>query len=556
MESVKSEVDNNMVKCLSTLLIMALSATGLFYEFLGCIFCGIEIVVLMVIKKCRKELVLYFNIESSCIVFIVLMYFTTIFYGIDYGMALIGFLRMLSVVFFMICTMQCTNCEENKVFECIPMLGCVMTLSGGVVYMIPTLRSVFFQAGRFGGYFLYANVYALFCTIALIFICKDEYLSKADIIKIIVLVAGVMMSGSRTAFVLLVFVSVVVIVKKRKMRFIITMIVSSFLAIAVFYVLYTGDLQNIGRFLTTSMKSSTLLGRILYAKDGIRHILKQPFGNGYLGYYFIEPVIQTGVYSVRYIHNDYLQMALDIGVMPALLFICIILKNIFSRRLENWKRLIMFVMAVHFIMDFDLEFMGMWIILIFAMNPRYGKKIRLGYNKICFIPAIVIMYVGIAMIPRYVGYSNISYRLLPFYTEAGIDKIEKETDVSNAEQMADTLLKQNKYIHQAYDIEAIIAYNDGRYQEMEKKKWKSVRLQKYNMDDYNRYVMLISHGIAETKSMVDVNYLLHKVIRVKDEIEKVKNNTDTLAWKIRDIPEFTLSNGVSDYIDEAKMYED
>lgn len=556
MESVKSEVDNNIVKCLSILLIMALSATGLFYEFLGCIFCGITIVVLMLIKKCRKELVLYFNIESACIVFIVLMYFTTMFYSIDYGMALIGFLRMLSVVFFMICIMQCTNCEENKVFECIPMLGCVMTLSGGVVYIIPTLRSMFFQAGRFGGYFLYANVYALFCTIALIFICKDEYLSKADIIKIIILVAGVMMSGSRTAFVLLMFVSVVVIVKKRKMRFIITMIVSSFLAIAVFYVLYTGDLQNIGRFLTTSIKSSTLLGRILYAKDGIRYILKQPFGNGYLGYYFIEPVIQTGVYSVRYIHNDYLQMALDIGVMPAILFICIILKNIFSRRLENWKKLIIFVMAVHFIMDFDLEFMGMWIILIFAMNPRYGKKIRLRYNKICFIPAIVIMYVGIAMIPRYLGYSNISYSLLPFYTEAGIDKIEKETDFSNAERMADALLKQNKYIHQAYDIEAIIAYNDGRYQEMEKNKWKSVRLQKYNMDAYNRYVMLISHGIAEAKSMVDVSYLLNKVIRVEDEIEKVKKNTDTLAWKIRDIPEFKLSDGVSDYIDEAKMYED
>ena len=550
-------IENNLVlKYLNILLISSLCLSGLFYEFLGCIFCGITIAILMLIKVKKKDLVIYINMESITVMIIACMYIITAFYGIDWGMSLIGFVRMLTVVFFMICIMQCTIVERDRLIEIIPLVGCVMTLTGGVSIFIPSLRAIFFQAGRFGGFFLYANVYALFCVIGLIIICKKEVLSRKDIVKVTLLVVGIMMSGSRTAFLLLIFVSLSIAVKKRKMRLSIIIIIGLSFLFATLYVLYTGDIQNIGRFLTISIRSSTFLGRMLYAKDGMVQILKHPFGNGYLGYFFIEPVIQTGVYSVRYIHNDYMQMALDIGVIPMILFIFIIIKNIFSKKQENWRRLIIFAMAVHLLVDFDLEFISMWMILILLIDTNYGKNIHFRYSQICLLPAVAAIYIGMAMIPRYVGNVILSYKLIPFYTEAGIDVLENETDSENALRIADRLLKQNQYIHQAYDIQAILAYSDGRYYDMEQKKWKSVQLQKYNMDAYNRYVTLISRGISETKNTDERKYLLQRVMGVKNELEKIKKNTDTLAWEIRDVPEFELSKEVSDYIEEVEKFVD
>ena len=43
-----------------------------------------------------------------------------------------------------------------------------------------------------------------------------------------------------------------------------------------------------GRFLTTSLHSSTLLGRLLYAQDALPVILRHPFGLGYRSYTYMQ----------------------------------------------------------------------------------------------------------------------------------------------------------------------------------------------------------------------------------------------------------------------------
>ena len=97
------------------------------------------------------------------------------------------------------------------------------------------------------------------------------------------------------------------------------------------YVTFTGDFQNIGRFLTSSLNSSTLLGRLLYWQDGIKILMDYPMGCGWRGYSFLQGLYQTGVYEVRYIHNDYLQLMLDGGILPGLLFLILIVKEAFAR---------------------------------------------------------------------------------------------------------------------------------------------------------------------------------------------------------------------------------
>lgn len=61
-------------------------------------------------------------------------------------------------------------------------------------------------------------------------------------------------------------------------------------------------LKNIAfleRFYVFSIKESTFVGRLLYYYDALPVIRKNPFGLGYMGYYYIQQSIQTGVYFVK-----------------------------------------------------------------------------------------------------------------------------------------------------------------------------------------------------------------------------------------------------------------
>ena len=78
-----------------------------------------------------------------------------------------------------------------------------------------------------------------------------------------------------------------------------------------------------------SLNESTFIGRIIYFKYGLRLIAKNPFGLGYLGFYYTEQFNQTAVYSVRYIHNELLQLLLDIGWLPAAFFAAALIAALF-----------------------------------------------------------------------------------------------------------------------------------------------------------------------------------------------------------------------------------
>ena len=45
--------------------------------------------------------------------------------------------------------------------------------------------------------------------------------------------------------------------------------------------------------------------------------------------------VQTGMYLTRFVHNEYLQMALDIGIIPLAIFIVILIKSIISKKIAS-----------------------------------------------------------------------------------------------------------------------------------------------------------------------------------------------------------------------------
>lgn len=545
---------------------------GLFKEYAACLYTGLWGLYLFVFTGKKKEWKFYLNQESLSVLIITAFYFLSCLYGIDKGMSLIGAMRMLGVAFFMVLAMQLSEEGRNRLLTLVPWIGVCMTIIGILSKPFAPIRDFFYVADRLGGFFQYPNVYALFCLTGILIVAKEreeKHVPKTwlTIFQVVVLMSGILLSGSRTVFFLLVGAAVVAAVRRNEMRIPVLIGLAAVLALSMAYVAVSGNYQNVGRFLTASFSSSTLIGRIIYARDGLSLLLSHPFGLGYLGYYYLEPEIQTAFYSVRFIHNDFLQLAMDVGVLPCILFTVMYLKNIFSKRHSFWERLILGVIGVHFLVDFDLEFISVWYLLIILLQVNYGKEIQISVEKqkdagftavrICAAAlALIGIYFGCAMIPRYVGNPGLSSRLLPLYTESNVETLVRADDADAAEALAKKIQKQNRYIAEVYDVLSVTAYQRGDYEEMISDKKKSLSLQKYNMEAYERYVRRLAQAI-EVESQANradtTVYLLEAVAEVPVILENVEKGTDELAYRTRDIPDFTLDEDIQEYIESVRQ---
>lgn len=153
---------------------------------------------------------------------------------------------------------------------------------------------------------------------------------------------------------------------------------------------------DITRLLKMTINSSTLNGRILYWYDGIRQLLKNPFGLGYMGYFFKQPEFQTGNYVIRYVHNDFLQMGLDNGIISLIVFVVIVLGGAFSKKICGRNRLILIVLALHSFFDFDLQYGFMFCILLMTLDTESKKvcecKKAYGYGVVSVMMAISVYF--------------------------------------------------------------------------------------------------------------------------------------------------------------------
>lgn len=589
MAKAKDQIKEKEFNILQVIFAASFFAVGLFHEYMSCIFAGTLGIHLLYLIYRRQKFIFYCNMENIIVCIIVLMYLAAGLYGIDSGMGVIGFGKNLVILMMLFCLMQFQEAEREKLMQCLPHVACLMVSACIIFGFIPALRENFYAADRLGGFFQYANVFALFCLIGMI-CCngnKNNVVLRKNIIQTALLMTGILLSGSRTVMALTIVICIILAVYNKKIR----LSMGIFLGVTVLavgiYVGITGEVQNIGRLVTASVHSSTFIGRILYIKDALPLLLEYPFGMGYLGYYFIEPSIQTGLYSVRYIHNDYLQLALDIGIMSAVLFGIVLWKNILSKKRSAADRLLLLVIAIHCIVDFDLEFTSIWLVLLLALPVSSGKRFEYvsekKYNgkntvqsvrkcgsgetgrreerhyrgKACcgwkiFVAAasVFAVYLGIFMLPRYAGNAPLSAKMLPFYTEARTEALQAETDSKDAGKQVEEILRQNEYIAEAYDVSAILAYQDRDYDRMVQYKEKSLELQKYNMDAYSRYVILLSRAISGESDLEKQMVLAKEVIHIKEILEKVKQDTDSLAWQTRDAPDFELPEEVEVYIQE------
>lgn len=537
------------------ILIISLFCVGLFHEYFSCA-ASIVMISWLIYKAVKeKKSHFYFNAVSLSVLLIAAFYLLSVFWAVDSGVAVMGFIRFLPVLLYLIVLMQEEECDY--IINTIPYAAGVMAVASVIGMQIPVLHNFFSVAERLAGFFEYPNTFALFLLVAeLILISKQKPLIL-DYILIAVLLFSVVYTGSRTVLVLTAVSNIVMIfaVKTKKVKIILLSVMALMACVIGIYLLLFDNSGVLSRFKSFSFGESTFVGRWLYFKDALPLLIKHPFGLGYMGYYYIEQSIQTGVYSVMYIHNDFLQLALDVGIIPACVFAFAIIKSIFTGKKPFYIRVILSVMALHAFFDFDLQFAAVFMMLLLFTDYKGGKEFIVSKpDGICFVgvtSAIVCLYFGVATLLMYSGKVKAANSLYPFDTRAETVLIANEQDMQKAEEKADKIIKQNKYVNLAYDIKARNAYSSGDFKSLIELKGIIFKNAPFAYEEYEEYCYMMIIGInlyrqAGDKSSADV--CLKELISAADMVHSSRDRLSSLGKKIDDQPKTKLPDDIEDYI--------
>ena len=347
--------------------------------------------------------------------------------------------------------------------------------------------------------------------------------------------------------------------KNKKFKLWFAIGVSCILLLVVAIAIITGNFDTFGRFLTLSFKESTFVGRILYFRDALPLILKHPFGIGYGGYYYIQQSIQTGLYSVRYIHNDFLQIALDIGWVPFIMLIWVIIKT-FLKTKDFRRRLLLFVFVTHSCFDFNLQFVAMYFVLLALLDVCNGKqKIIKGTVWKIVLPGIIVgcicCYIGIAQILSFMGQYELSNKWYPFNTENDIKLLATSDELEGIEYYADRIISRNEHIYVAYNAKASIAFSNGSITDVMRYSNLAIQEAPLQSISYDQYCYFLIQSISlyqQSGDMSSARYCQHELRKIVNQKQTLNKRLSKLGTMIKDQPNMEVSDEIMKYIENMK----
>ncbi len=485
-------------------------------------------------------------------------------FAVDRGQAVMGFVKYLPLPLFCL-LLRCIPCaERKKLWNTVPLGETAMTLLSAVLLCIPQARQYLLVNGRLGGFFQYPNTYAAYLLCGIVCLLNDWRTEgkqhTADLLQLVVLATGILFSGSRTALILLVVVMLAALLHAPARR------LPLLCGIVILVVGYVGVLLLLGkgaqlmRYLVMPWQSSTFLGRLLYWKDAAPVILQHPFGLGYLGYYFLQGSFQTGVYATRYVHNELLQLLLDVGWLPtALALIALIAAWKQSSTVQRW---LLVVMIGHAMMDFDFQFLAMDLLLLLVIDhDQVEVETETSRAKKYVGCALGIAAAGIALAAGlsdvFLQFSHHEAALAcwPGNTDALLAELADADSVPTAAAFADRILAVNPHCAAAYNAKAYEAFAAGDGESVIAYQNQAIAYARYDITQYETYLDMLAtlYSLYQQAGMAGSAEIVRaEILRVPDLLAEVESETSLLAWEIADIPELELPEPYQQVIEQLK----
>lgn len=518
------------------------------YDFTSVLYGTIFAVALLFVVWKRKKLLIPGGTVTVGLGIMLTGYILSACLARDKGSAFIGVIRFASVCLFWILWNNLNDSLRARIRDWIPRIAAALTGAAVVLYIGPYFRELLFRAGRLGGVFQYSNTYALFLLIGIVITAFREKKGGVDYLTMGILSAGIVICGSRSVLVLYVLVLGFLFISRKAERKMIVLITSIVICVClILQMIFQLDLE---RLLQITLDSSTLNGRLLYWTDAVPVILEHPLGLGYMGYYFLQPQFQTGVYVTRFVHNDLLQWGLDAGIISMAAFVGIIFANIFNRKNTKQNRTILILIFLHCMFDFDLQYTCMFCIMLMCMKAGSKHSIEMSRKTaICAAggAAAFCAYFSLTLGLSFTGMEEQALALYPADTFAREALMREKED----EKQARVIIEENGMLAAAYDCSARNYLEEGKYTEAYEDVRGILQCAGYDMDLYDQSVYYLSIALDQAVRNNDrenARKILEQIQAVPDLLEDLESKTSFFAYRINDRPEFELEQSIEDYI--------
>lgn len=474
---------------------------------------------------------------------IVLFHLAGMLWGTDRGMALVGAIQFLPLPLFVLAVEQLQPEQRGMLIHKMPYAAGIMVILSFCLSRIPLLESWFLTLGRQGGFFQYPNTYAVYLLLAVVLVLFGGSLRFGPLPWLIVLVLGIAFSGSRTVTALLFPVLIVYLFweKSRKRRVVVLGLFALLLAGGAVYVIITGNYTHIGRLLTTTLHSTELLSRAVYVQDALPVIFRHPLGLGYAGYHWLQGSFQTSLYSVRFVHNELLQLMLDVGWIPALLFLWALYRAFRSGTGGFLRKLLLSVLCLHCLLDFDTQFVSIALLLFLWLDAEPQASRSLKNPHLGILPllgaALLSLWIGLSSFASYTGNLSAAVRIYPGNTQAMADLLP-ECSEQELEPLADRILRLNDSVALAHDAKARTLFSSGSITGMREHKLEAIHLAKYYLPEYLDYFDYLRYSYdlyLQQGDQSSAQWCLDQLREIPEMLEDVKSNTSRLGWMIGDL---------------------
>lgn len=432
-----------------------------------------------------------------------ILYLTSIIYAVDKGIAIYGFLKMLVATLFFIALNQ-MNLDKEKIKKSMIYSAVALTVIGIMWIFID--KAAVIDRERFFSFVGYVNVYGIYMLINLILINDLKLKEKLKNVLEVILLIGIILTFSRAIYLLTL---VIFITKKEKLKLIFKIGMAVIFSLLILNA--SGIKKETSNRISEGTSSSEFQARLLYYEDAINIIKDHPLGVGYNGYIHIQKKYQTGVYGTRYVHNSFLQYALEIGI-PGLMLFIIFLVGYFKDFKFNNENIAFLTIIIHSIIDVDLSFLFIFNIMILLFYFKKNKKIKRQISyKYMILPFIIIIYfLSVEYHMKKGNYEDVP-KIYPYHTEA---MLKSEQDYF------EEIYNLNKYHLKNLKIKLNEYLKEENYEKAEEISEKITEINRINIDNYE----ILSSIYLKTKKYDKLYDIIDKIkdIKVSDRAFNLK----------------------------------
>lgn len=494
--------------------------------------------------------------EAWCLYGLCGLTLLTIPFGVSSGMAFAGFLRLAVWVLFFLYAATYTDQERADILNAVAYEGAVLSLITIAGFLYDAAAGIDDPNGRIDGFFQYANTWSLFLLACLILLALKDRRHPADWPAMAALLCGVYLSGSRGVFLLLLPLALAWgvhrLIRLRDVKTV-ALAAGGMAAVGVLAVLLSGGLV-LDRLRAITLSSSSLNGRLLYYLDGAEMLLRHPLGVGYGGYLYLQPLEQTGVYTLRFIHNEYLQAALDGGVLAGVLLAGLMAALLFRKGAPLRERAVVFAIAAHCLIDFDLHFTAVVFLLLLCGSGGKCRQISLPRRPVLVAGtalALMFGYFAAAYYMDFTGRAKAAYTMFPADLSLAENYLQTFSTVEQAEPMADRIIQMSPLSMVAWDCKFGAAARRADLPAMVEAKYNYLRLNRYRGEVYEEFTALLENACAQG-SQEELSRYLTVTENVIQQLEEVNRTTSPLAYRIVDKPQLGFSGEILERLHQRK----